>query len=155
MSPSPKDRYSSISSSFHSSGRTSELMNDAKHYRTMKNEVFESNMGPGAHDFKDSWTTTHRNNFTFRSSRSHLTPSDMETSISRPSTSHGSASRSCSPTLISSHGLMPPLHRPKTSGGLPSNSQYATIREAKKAFLALENEKLMDIISVKDLPGYR
>jgi len=44
-----------ISSPFKNSGRKKELMIDADHYKTTRDEVYYSHMGPGFYDLPDSW----------------------------------------------------------------------------------------------------
>ena len=45
-----------ITSSFLNGGRGKELINDAVHFNTMKEDIKMSNLGPGTYDLPDNWS---------------------------------------------------------------------------------------------------
>ena len=52
-----------ITSSFLNGGRRKELINDAVHFNTMKEDVKMSNLGPGTYDLPDNWSPSAFNKY--------------------------------------------------------------------------------------------
>jgi hypothetical protein len=47
-----------ICSSFKNGGRSKDLINNATHYNTMREDIKMSNLGPGSYDLRDAWAPT-------------------------------------------------------------------------------------------------